>query len=240
MTYAALGMKPQSDYNRNIYLDILDYTRQDKELESRFMALEEETSMLNAWLALVVGGFVVLVCLFLVLARLSGGDPALSFAKGFAALFGGELAGLALGSVPALSGAALAFGSALAGVLALFAYLFLFTERDFRALSVAMAHTDSFERACADIALSCGLSRREADILPLALRGRTGERMAAELYISKSTVETHLRRIYAKCGVGNRQELIDFGERVQREGAVAKTVPTKGKGSGRARTEGPS
>lgn len=30
VTYAALGMKPQSDYNRNIYLDILDYTRQDK------------------------------------------------------------------------------------------------------------------------------------------------------------------------------------------------------------------
>ena len=32
VTYAALGMKPQSDYNRHIYLDILDYTRQDKEL----------------------------------------------------------------------------------------------------------------------------------------------------------------------------------------------------------------
>ena len=38
VTYAALGMKPESDYNRNIYLDILDYTRQDKELESRYMA----------------------------------------------------------------------------------------------------------------------------------------------------------------------------------------------------------
>ncbi len=40
VTYAALGMKPQLDYNRNIYLDILDYTRQDKELESRYNALE--------------------------------------------------------------------------------------------------------------------------------------------------------------------------------------------------------
>ena len=69
VTYSALGMKPQSDYNRNIYLDILDYTRQDKELESRFMALEEETSMLNAWLALVVGGFVVLVCLLVYLNK---------------------------------------------------------------------------------------------------------------------------------------------------------------------------
>ena len=69
VTYAALGMKPQSDYNRNIYLDILDYTRQDKELESRFMALEDETSMLNGLLALVMSGFVVLVCLLIYLNK---------------------------------------------------------------------------------------------------------------------------------------------------------------------------
>jgi len=69
VTYSALGMKPQSDYNRNIYLDILDYTRQDKELESRFMALEDETSMLNGLLALVMGGIVVLVCLLIYLNK---------------------------------------------------------------------------------------------------------------------------------------------------------------------------
>lgn len=42
-TYSAMGCKAESDYNRNVYLDILDYTRQDKELESRFLALEKET-----------------------------------------------------------------------------------------------------------------------------------------------------------------------------------------------------
>ena len=67
VTYAALGMKPQSDYNRNIYLDILDYTRQDKELESRYQALEEETGMLNGLLALVIGGLVALVVLMIYL-----------------------------------------------------------------------------------------------------------------------------------------------------------------------------
>ena len=46
---------------------------------------------------------------------------------------------------------------------------------------------------------------------------RTGERIAAEFYISKSTVDTHLRRIYAKCGVHGRQELIDLGERTEAE-----------------------
>ena len=69
VTYSALGMKPQSDYNRNSYLDILDYTRQDKELESRYLALEKESDMLNLLLALVLGGLVVLVCLMVYLNR---------------------------------------------------------------------------------------------------------------------------------------------------------------------------
>jgi signal transduction histidine kinase len=69
VTYSALGMKPQSDYNRNIYLDILDYTRQDKELESRYLALEEESDMLNMLLALALGGLVVFVCLMAYLNR---------------------------------------------------------------------------------------------------------------------------------------------------------------------------
>lgn len=63
VTYAALGMKPESDYNRNIYLDILDYTRQDKELESRYMALEKESGLLTVMLGLVVGGVILLVVL---------------------------------------------------------------------------------------------------------------------------------------------------------------------------------
>ena len=69
VTYSALGMKPQSDYNRNIYLDILDYTRQDKELESRYAALEGESRMLNVLLSLALGGFVLLVVLMLVLNK---------------------------------------------------------------------------------------------------------------------------------------------------------------------------
>lgn len=63
VTYAALGMKPQSDYNRNIYLDILDYTRQDKELESRYTALEKESELLTGLLIVVVIGIVVSIIL---------------------------------------------------------------------------------------------------------------------------------------------------------------------------------
>ena len=69
VTYAALGMKPQSDYNRNIYLDILDYTRQDKELESRYQALDTESKLLNGLLILVISGFIVLTILLILLSK---------------------------------------------------------------------------------------------------------------------------------------------------------------------------
>ena len=69
------------------------------------------------------------------------------------------------------------------------------------------------EDACRAIIERYKLSKRESEILPLALRGRTGERIASELFIAKSTVDTHLRRIYGKCGVHSRQELIDLSER---------------------------
>ena len=61
------------------------------------------------------------------------------------------------------------------------------------------------------------MEKRRFEILPLALRGRTAERIAGEFFISKNTVDTHLRRIYAKCGVHTRQELIDLGERTEAE-----------------------
>lgn len=68
-TYSAMGMKPQSDYNRNIYLDILDYTRQDKELESRYAALDRESYLLNILLIMVVLGFFILAVVLILLNK---------------------------------------------------------------------------------------------------------------------------------------------------------------------------
>ena len=64
-----MDRKPESDYNRNIYLDILDYARQDKELESRYAVLERESKQLNVLLALVVAGLLLLVVCFIFLNR---------------------------------------------------------------------------------------------------------------------------------------------------------------------------
>ena len=67
VAYAGLGKKIQSDYNRNIYLDILEHTRQDKELESRYLALEEESRQLTVLMVIVITGIVFSVVLFVFL-----------------------------------------------------------------------------------------------------------------------------------------------------------------------------
>ena len=64
VSYAGLGMKYASDYNRNIYLDILNYTRQDKELESRYLSLEADSRQMTLVLSLVIVGLVLVVILW--------------------------------------------------------------------------------------------------------------------------------------------------------------------------------
>ena len=64
VSYAGLGMKDASDYNRNIYLDILNYTRQDKELESRYLSLEADSRQMTLVLSLVIVGLVLVVILW--------------------------------------------------------------------------------------------------------------------------------------------------------------------------------
>ncbi len=101
---------------------------------------------------------------------------------------------------------------AAAGLMVVISYVFLFTERDFRELSTTVDAYEQTEEVRDAIAEAAGLSAREKEVLTLALRGRTNERIAQELFIAKSTADTHLRRIYSKCGVHSRQELLDMAE----------------------------
>lgn len=157
----------------------------------------------------------VLIALFVVMAELSATDCAMAFSMGFLALFGGEFVGLLIangGMGLDVAGYGGPFFAAAAGIVSLLAYIFFFTERDFDTLSQMVSGLDSLERTCEQLTERYGLSARESEILAFALRGRTNERIAQELFIAKSTVDTHLRRIYAKCGVHSRQELLDLAE----------------------------
>lgn len=64
----------------------------------------------------------------------------------------------------------------------------------------------------ARMAASYGLSKREQEILGYLLEGRSHPYIRDELYISKSTVDTHVRHIYSKTGVKSKQELIDVSK----------------------------
>ncbi len=56
------------------------------------------------------------------------------------------------------------------------------------------------------------LSPREQSVAELYSRGFSAGYVAAKLFISKRTVEVHVRHIYEKLGVRSRDELIErFG-----------------------------
>ena len=57
------------------------------------------------------------------------------------------------------------------------------------------------------------LTEREADILALLFSGRSVPYISEQLTVSPNTVKTHVRHIYAKLDVHNRQELLDLFER---------------------------
>ena len=58
------------------------------------------------------------------------------------------------------------------------------------------------------MAQSDELSNREKEVLDQLLEGKSNKQIASALHISESTVEFHLKNIYAKCGVSSRTELI--------------------------------
>ena len=63
VAYSAVNDKPNSDYNRNIYIDLQEQTRQDRELEARAGILDHAVNQLNWMILAVVGAIVLLLCL---------------------------------------------------------------------------------------------------------------------------------------------------------------------------------
>jgi ATP/maltotriose-dependent transcriptional regulator MalT len=66
------------------------------------------------------------------------------------------------------------------------------------------------------------LTERELEVARLVLDRRTNPEIAAELFLSIKTVETHLRNIFHKLGVNSRVELARMIERSEETGPVLK------------------
>ena len=70
------------------------------------------------------------------------------------------------------------------------------------------AHRD-FESRLLRFADDNGMSKREREVLGLAIEGKDTQGIANELFISTGTVKAHMHRIYSKAGVEHRQDLIN-------------------------------
>lgn len=75
-----------------------------------------------------------------------------------------------------------------------------------------LTHTGKFRAACEAIAERYGLTPREAEVMRLVMRGRSGAYVQENLFISKSTFQTHMRNLYKKLDVHTNQELLDLLE----------------------------
>lgn len=68
----------------------------------------------------------------------------------------------------------------------------------------------SLQERCECFAIHFGLTARETDVLQLVAAGRDVPYIEGELVLAKSTVKTHIKHIYEKCGVSSRQNLLDL------------------------------
>lgn len=133
----------------------------------------------------------------------------------------GSFIGLLLGNWISTSAPAAEDNLAIFSLLAVIAYVFLFffilkeldilnmTKRDDSERPVALSQSDKVRA----LAQAYGLSPRETEVLHLLASGRSLPRIEQELVVSHSTARTHVRHIYEKMGINNRQQLHDLMER---------------------------
>ena len=68
--------------------------------------------------------------------------------------------------------------------------------------------------ACKQLTQQYKLSPRESEVLAYLVRGRNAKHVAEKLFISESTVKTHISNIYRKLTIHSQQELLDLLEKM--------------------------
>lgn len=63
--------------------------------------------------------------------------------------------------------------------------------------------------------VDCGFTSRELEVLSCLLQGHTAEEIAANLHISRRTVEKHKENMMRKAGLHNLAQLIELGHRLE-------------------------
>ncbi|MDR1713847.1 MAG: LuxR C-terminal-related transcriptional regulator [Coriobacteriales bacterium] len=101
----------------------------------------------------------------------------------------------------------------IAAACILSSYMFIFNERSLAELIKGEDSDRSrqpFKEHCETIASEYSLSPRETEVMILFAKGHSITRIQSDLYISRGTASTHLRHIYKKLNVHDKQEFLDF------------------------------
>ncbi|MDR1014334.1 MAG: helix-turn-helix transcriptional regulator [Coriobacteriales bacterium] len=139
----------------------------------------------------------------------------LIFGSAIAAFCVVSLVGLRLGSIPVISDN---FEAVLL-VLSTLYFLLLVLWPGLRAWRMmftpsedASAHTlyENLESRCEELSTQGALSRRESEIMLYIGRGYSPAYIAKKLFLSDSTVRSHVKNIYRKLGVHSRQDLLQL------------------------------
>ena len=147
-------------------------------------------------------------------------NPSRTLGIGLGANVAGVLAGKFLGTLSVFTQSSTA--SALAGMaivcLALVLLPPMYRElsqvirKNALLVSVADMPPEEQQKTVERIVCVAGLSERESEIAMLLLRGYPYKLIASRLFISESTVKSHVQNIYGKLGIHSRTELIErFG-----------------------------
>ena len=123
----------------------------------------------------------------------------------------GVVAGIAASSY-GFNSSLISFGVAIMGVACAFMFVFVFTDAHCTRVlvkSCERAHATPFKDQCRLAALDAGLSDRESEVMGMAAKGRSSQRVADDLGVSLSTVNSHIYHIYQKMGVHSRQQMLD-------------------------------
>lgn len=73
----------------------------------------------------------------------------------------------------------------------------------------------SIEERCVRLGEEHGLTERETEIFAMLARGRNGQFVMEYYVVSRNTVKSHVKHIYAKLDVHSQQELIDLVEHAE-------------------------
>ncbi|MBS5451710.1 MAG: hypothetical protein KHY83_06770 [Coriobacteriia bacterium] len=170
--------------------------------------------------------YLIIEVLFAQVSFIHGLNARVSYALGLGVANGGCLVGILLGRQLAPAVAAsfrlqVAF-AVLAAVLVFAAFLFVVDERTF----VELLHVKDGDRPqarrftmrCDRVSQEYRLTAKETEVMMLAAKGNTAQRIAEALGISVGTVNVHLNHAYRKMGVHSRQEMLDL---IDAQGAPA-------------------